>query len=401
MQSQRLSSRPATARTGDRDVYLSPFTNTTNPYIDLQKALLHDLGFEARPFSLRALLRGGFRQLEKEPVVALHWLETRLFRRSGAGVSWSWTGAAEFAAYLTLIKTLRCRSVYFVHNHAIHDGSPWQRALSKRVVRLLCKLASERVVHDPSYCEEYDATFLPHPVYWDAPGPRQELGSPDARPAGPAARVNEHAAPSHAPVRGPVRFGIIGALRPYKRIEDVLHHWPEQAPLSVRGRGDERYVDQLKTIVAERQLQDVSIVNRFLSEAELAHEVECCDVMVLPQMTGSMLVSGAFFEAVGVTRAVIMRETPFARWCSQQLGGVWTFRTPDEIPEVVRQVTAALAEAPNADAKEDARRLFGWQTCLASYGAFWQRLFDDDTESATHAAVSLDAPDAAEQAAAQ
>ncbi len=378
----------------NRTVYLSPFTNTTNPYIELQKELLTELGFRVEPFSLRNMLRGGFGELRAgRALVAVHWLETRLFRREGAGVSWSWGGAAEFAAYVALLQVLRCNSVYFVHNHGVHDGSLWQRAVSRRMIRLLCTVTRERVVHDPSYCAEYRATYLPHPLYWDAPGARRARGMTGApRVAEPQTTVHPR-----------LRFGILGALRPYKRIDEVLKVWPASESLTIRGKGDQAYVATLEAVARSRQLLGVSIVNQFLSEEELTQTLGSWDVVILPQMTDSMLVSGAFFEAIGVAQAIIMRDTPFARWCATQLDGVWTFKTAEELPGVVRQVSEHLQTSAHETPTVDAARLFGWQTCLQAYGDFWQTLADANGDMLSHAeGVTPGGSDAgAEQAAAQ
>ncbi len=377
----------------NRTVYLSPFTNTTNPYIELQKKLLTELGFRVQPFSLRHMFRGGFGELRAgRALVAVHWLETRLFRRQGAGVSWSWGGAAEFAAYVALLEVLRCRSVYFVHNHGVHDGSPWQRAVSRRMIRLLCNVTQERVVHDPSYCAEYRATYLPHPLYWDAPGGRRAAdmtaasGAAEPRPTAPAPRV---------------RFGILGALRPYKRIDEVLKVWPASESLTIRGKGDQAYVATLEAVVRNRQLLEVSIVNQFLSDEELTQTLGSWDVVILPQMTDSMLVSGAFFEAIGVAQAIIMRDTPFARWCATQLDGVWTFKTAEELPDVVRRVSEHLQTPAHEKPTLDAAILFGWQTCLQAYGEFWQRLANGDELSHAEGVAPVGSDAGAEQAAAQ
>src|SRR5690606_9636489 len=125
---------------------------------------------------------------------------------------------------------------YFVHNHGVHDGSPWQRAVSRRVIRFLCRVTQEQVVHDPSYVAEYGASYLPHPLYWDAPGVQRALGTMTER--GPDAPGD------HCPK---LRFGILGALRPYKHIDEVLNVWPPTESLTIRGKGDPSYVAALES----------------------------------------------------------------------------------------------------------------------------------------------------------
>jgi beta-1,4-mannosyltransferase len=361
-------------------VYLSPFTNSTNSYIELQKDLLTELGYRAEPLSFkhwatRLLGRNtGGAEPSKVPgrdsIVALHWLETRLFRRNGAGVTWSWRGAAEVLAYLAVIRGLRCRTVYFVHNHTIHDGTERQRAAARHVVRWLCRVADERVVHDPSFESTYEATYLPHPVYWDA-------NRLDRASSGEQQRIETIRSDDEAVQRPPqsLRFGILGALRPYKRLHEVLAAWPAEFSLELRGKGDAEYVSKLERTIEERRLTNVSLVNQFVPDGQVGETLRSWDVAILPQMTDSMLVSGAFFEVIGVVRGVIMRDTPFARWCAGVFGGVWVFSEAEELPEVLGQVSEALGRLPSSEqTRDEALRRFGWQTCLSEYGNFWKRL---------------------------
>lgn len=395
---------PNEGQNESNSVYLSPFTNSTNSYIELQKDLLTELGYRPEPLSFKRWATAVLREAQADrsgsgkipargSVVALHWLETRLFRRKGARVVWSWFGVAEVLAYLAVIRGLRCRTVYFVHNHTIHDGTERQRAVARRVVHWLCQFADERVVHDPNFESVYDATYLPHPAYWDATCLGREAASDSPSVSTLPAVDAEASHPSP-------RFGILGALRPYKRLHEVLAVWPEDLSLELRGKGDAAYVAELERIIEERGLKDVSLVNRFVPDENVSETLRSWDVAILPQMTDSMLVSGAFFEVIGVVRGVIMRDTPFARWCARTFEGVWVFEDATHLPEVLRQVSQALDVLPSpVQAREEALRRFGWQTCLLEYGKFWQRMSGVDP---SHAALgSSDGNVGVAQAAAQ
>src|SRR5688572_5769266 len=109
-----------------RVALVSPFTNSTNSYIELQKSLLRGLGFEVKPLSVKSLLRGAWRDLARgDSLVLFHWLETRAFVRRGAGVRLSVGGMCQFIGYVTLMRLSRARSVYFIHNHGVHDAAAW------------------------------------------------------------------------------------------------------------------------------------------------------------------------------------------------------------------------------------------------------------------------------------
>lgn len=388
-------------------VYLSPFTNSTNAYIELQKELLAELGYRPEPLSFKHWVKDLVRGTPdggtpgpvpgKGSVVALHWLETRLFRRNGARVAWSWLGAAEVLAYLAVLRGLRCRTVYFVHNHTIHDGTQRQRAVARRVVRWLCRFADERVVHDPSFESVYDATYLPHPVYWDASCLQRGVSS--KRYLVNMTRAGDGGAPPPSPTA--LRFGVLGALRPYKQVHEVLAVWPAELPLELRGKGDAEYVAKLERLIEERNLTNVSLVNQFVPDDQVGETLRSWDVAILPQMTDSMLVSGAFFEVIGVVGAVVMRDTPFARWCARTFGSVWVFEDATQLPEVLRQVTEALdtvrslntvrlpSTAPSPEqTRDEALRRFGWQTCLIDYGKFWARMTGVDPSHAVAATSS-------------
>jgi beta-1,4-mannosyltransferase len=342
-----------------KTAYVSPFTNSTNRYIELHKQLLADSGYEVKPLNLRTLSSADlWGLLRADNLITVHWLETRAFRTRGAGQRLWGRGVLEFALLAAVLALSRARLLYFVHDHAVHDTVGWQRSFSTRLVRLLCRLADQRVVHDPDSALRYDARYLPHPLYWDAPG-----GATPAAAAGPAAPRGDGAP-------APRRFGLLGAVRPYKRIDSLLRLWPAGVPLLIRGRTEAAYAAQLQALIAERRLAPaVSFVPGQLSDADFDAAMASLDVLILPHADQSMLVSGAFFEAAGRVPTILARDSSFVRWAAARLPQVVAFDSDAALAEAVQVLAAAPATeaASPAASRQAALALFGWAECQRCY----------------------------------
>lgn len=335
--------------------FVSPFTNSTNRYIELHKQLLADSGYVVKPLNLRTLSSAdALGLLKADNLVTVHWLETRAFRQRGAAQRLWLRGMFEFAVLATVLAAARARVLYFVHDHAVHDTSGWQRRVSAKLVGILCRLADQRVVHDPDSARRYDALYLPHPLYWDAPG---------AAPAS-AAPASSRAAPSLR------RFGLLGAVRPYKRIDHLLRLWPAGVPLLIRGRTEPGYAAELQGLIASRGLAPaVDFVPGQLSDAAFDAAMGSVDVLILPHADESMLVSGAFFEAAGRVPSILARDSSFVRWAAHRLPDVVSFAGDQALVDAVRRLAAATAPdaAPPAAPRQAALALFGWAECQRSY----------------------------------
>lgn len=333
-----------------KTAYVSPFTNETNEYITQVKAALAAHGVSVLPFSFKTLTSPGVAGLfDRDNVVLVHWLESRAFTEGRTGARVHIFGLLQVLFYLIVLAVMRARFVYFVHDHAVHDLTGWRRRLSVHLIRCLCRLADARVVHDPSHCDTYAAVYLPHPLYRD-----RDL-------AGPALPVSRH---------NVFRVGALGAVRPYKRIEHMVACWPAGPELVVRGRCDPAYEAEIREAMAQRGGEaKIDFQPGFLSREAFDQCMESLDALILPHANDSMLVSGAFFEAIGAVPFIIARETPFTRWASQHFCGVLTFKTDPEMIERVREAQQRLALRPSlVDQARQANELFGFATCVQSYG---------------------------------
>ena len=334
-------------------ILMCPFTNYTNRYIEIQKNLFTEIGYDVMPLSIKGLLQGGFAELFKPAnVLVFHWLEYRPFKREKGRAQFSISGSLLFAFYCALITIARAKTVYFVHDHIVHDTTGFNRRLASRVMSFIRGLADFRVVHAPNFEEKYNATYLPHPLYWDSPGqsptvPKQESGKP--------------------------LFSLLGVIRPYKQIDAVLENWPSECNLQIAGLGTEAYLATLNEILDRRSLRGtVNLDAKFLSDAEFAQNVVNTDVIILPHAADSMLVSGAFFEAIGRVPLVISRSTPFMKWAASKFNNVHLFDDISELPGIVRSISESWPAAATSSANTLAIDEFGWRACRRRYEQFFE-----------------------------
>jgi beta-1,4-mannosyltransferase len=358
-------------------VLFSPFTNTTNPYIDIVKRVLTQAGYDVEPLSARGLLRGGFMHLfSTKTVLVFHWLELRPFRRKGTRTLLSPLGCLVFAFYCLVICIGRAKVVYFVHDHAVHDTVGLIRRISMKLMAFVRGLADARVVHAPTFEGKYRARYLPHPLYWDVPGYE----------ATPRAH-HDGAASVAASVDSLPLFTMLGTIRPYKDLAAVLEVWPEECKLEIAGNGSADYVKTLHDVMDRRALNDtVTIDARFLSDQEFEQRISRTDVLVLPHVADSMLVSGAFFEAIGRVPMLIARATPFMVWAAKKFDNVLLFDRIEQLPELVRYAQHNWQGAARQDKRELAMREFGWLACCRHYRQFFDAvvsgtLADDERSS--------------------
>jgi beta-1,4-mannosyltransferase len=337
-------------------ILLSPFSNAANRYVDMLRELLVELDYDVQPLTLRTLLRGRFAQLfDPNTVLVFHWIELRAFRAKRGRVLPVFGGMLVFAFYCMLMCIGRAKVVYFVHDHAVHDAVGWVRWLSMRMMSIVRRLAGFRVVHAPGFERQYRARYLPHPLYWDAPD-----GAP------PAPRGETAAVP---------RFALLGTIRPYKQIAEVLSVWPQDCNLHIAGSGSTAYLDTLREIVRTRSLASVTSIDaRFLSDDEFDQKLDAADVLILPHASDSMLVSGAFFEAIGRVPVLIARSTPFIAWAAQKFDNVLLFDDIAQLPELVHSVASAWPVTAQQDVERLALDEFGWQTCRRQYGQFFAQV---------------------------
>jgi beta-1,4-mannosyltransferase len=334
-----------------RHAFISPFTNPTNPYNDCQKAIVESLGYAVQPFSLRTIFSAQLPRLfDRRNLIVLNWTESRAFRSQNGRAVLSARGLAVLAFYLLVLSLVRARVLYFVHNHYVHDTEGWQRRLSAWLIAVLCRVADLRGVLDPTATTRYRAHFLPHPL----------LGQP------PAALIAGSESATPAP-----QYLIVGAVRRYKALHEVLAHWPAGVTLTIAGRADSAYAAELAELITRRSLgQWVRLEIGFISDADLHRRIREAGALILSHQPGSALVSSAFFEAIGRARRIVARRTPFLEWAAARLPGIACFDTDADLARLVALPPSADGAADHGDAQAGYRRASEWfstDACTAAY----------------------------------
>jgi glycosyltransferase involved in cell wall biosynthesis len=330
---------------GQRPIaYLSPFFNDTNAYIEIQKQLLESLSFDVRRLSRAVTSREILQLFDRRNTICFHWPELKAIEAGCGFNGFRPLGFIGWLFYLLIAATARARVCYWIHDHSVHDTRGLLKRLSSVLIRAFSAVADVRIVHDPRAVKEYCAKYVPHPLYY------QFVGSPS-----PDRRKTDSQT---------VRFGILGAVRPYKRIDEILRHWPNGRPLLIAGWAPPEFAQRLNSIIDERGL--VACVEtrfRFLEREAFDAALDSIDVLVLPHASGTALVSGAVFEAVGRVPVIIVRRSPFTEYLSEHIPGVVLFERDDEIAAAVGRAQSSLAQGSQVPATE-ARRLFGTDRVL-------------------------------------
>ncbi len=334
-----------------RHAFISPFTNPTNPYNECQKAIVKSLGYTVLPFSVRTIFSAHLpRLLDRRNLIVLNWAESRAFRSRGGRAVLSLPGLAVLAFYLLVLSLVRARVLYFVHNHYVHDTDGWQRRLSAWLIALLCRVADLRGVLDPTATRRYRAHFLPHPL----------LGQP------PAALIAGSESTTPAP-----QYLIVGAVRRYKALSEVLAYWPAGVTLTIAGRADPAHAAELTELITRRSLgQWVRLEVGFISDADLHRRISEAGALILSHQPGSALVSSAFFEAIGRARRIVARRTPFLEWAAARLPGIACFDTGADLARIVALQPATDSAAGDGDEYSGYRHASTWfssDACIAAY----------------------------------
>jgi len=336
--------------------YVTPFTMSTNAYMEMQKALLTECGFEPRPLSVRhLLLQGGWRGLlDRRNMIWVQWIEMRAFRWRASYPRLSLHGMLVFLFYILVLQLARARVIYVVHDHAVHDTAGFSRRISRWLIAWCRRIADHRIVHDPQAASLYHATYLPHPLFWDSPG---AVVSPSRAAAAP----------------GPLRCAMLGAIRPYKAIDTVLEAWPPGYGLTIAGRAKPDLLATLMRIVTQRGLErDVMIDPSHQSDEDFAARLDACDVLILPHASDTALVSGAFFEAVGRVPWLVARRSTFIDWAAGHFPQILAFSSPAELPALLASIEDTRRRAPVdlMQVRQAALQCFGWRQCRKAWAAF-------------------------------
>lgn len=224
--------------------------------------------------------------LEKPDIVHVQW--TPLVRRLPFEI---W--------FLRLLKALRIKLVYTVHNSLPHDTGRKFLPVFKRVYGLMNALichtqeAKRQLVADFSVSPD-KLTVIPHgPLFHDSE--RQSVRASRARLSLP---------------ENSVLVLWQGIIRSYKGISFLLEAWKKMphtgdALLLIAGTGEVSSLEDIKRQVARLRLEDsVRLDLRFIPDEELSSYYQAADILVLPYR--EVTTSGAFMTALTYHKAMVV-----------------------------------------------------------------------------------------------
>ncbi|WP_223884141.1 glycosyltransferase [Micromonospora craniellae] len=299
--------------------------------------------------------------LAYEPTVTVHdgvdwyWLPSlvralRFVRRQRPElVVFQWWTAAVLHSYLVLAWYARRHGArVLIEWHEVQDTGevriPGVRRYARALIQRLIRLADGHVVHS-----EFDRAMLVE--HYPLDGARYVVV-----PHGPYDHhVEEAPAPAHEAVTGAgtstakaddgvTEVLYFGVIRPYKGVEDLVAAFdslpPEQAArlrLTIVGETWEGWHAPLRAAAASRYADRITIVNRYVSDAEVARFFAAADAVALPYRRSSS--SGPLHIAMSSGLPVIVSEVGGLGEATDGYEGV--LRVPPQDPAAL---AAALVE---------------------------------------------------------
>lgn len=261
-----------------KDLYLFPFTSSHNPYINIQKKCFSDLGYRVKPFD-KALINRGADRPKRGDIIVVNWLENIAFDSSGRVKV---TGLSKLIGILFYVFIFRIKLVWVKHNQHPHQLQGVNRYVA-RILMALIKALCWRAVSQSPRLEGEKINYVPHPLY-------REI------------------TPQKIDFNKEPRYLFFGSLKPYKKLDRLLNSWPKDVELRLAGQGDKNYVTQLLRIIDRRQLK-ITLDNRYIPEHQIKRLFLEYDVVVLPHLDGTPIVSGVYYLAKSFGNIILYRES--------------------------------------------------------------------------------------------
>jgi glycosyltransferase involved in cell wall biosynthesis len=267
-----------------------------------------------------------------------------------------WTGTVvhSYLALALIARILRARVV--VEFHEIVPVEEAGIALLARYVRtfapLFFRLADGFAVHS-----EFDRDLalktwrlgrrrpiavLPH-------GPHDHYKADPAAGGAEDSEASSEAKPiREAPARS-INLLFFGVIRPYKGLEHLVEAYdalPEDVAdrfwLTVVGETWEGFTKPIEMIEASPRRERVTLVNRYVTDAELDGYMRGADAVVLPYTRSSL--SGPLHVAMGYGLPIVMTDTGGNAEAAAGYGGITL--VPPSDPAALASAIAALADHP-------------------------------------------------------
>jgi len=269
-----------------------------------------------------------------------------------------WTGAV-LHSYLALVWLARRRGARVVVEwHEVQDTGeariPGVVRYVRSAMRVLLRQVDAHVVHS-----QYDLDLLQHAYGLD---PTQVT----VVPHGPYDHVSTAATAVQRTVDGPLELLYFGVIRPYKGVEDLVEAFgrlPERVVADMRltivGEAWEGWTAPFDAIAASPVKNRIHLVQRYVTDDEVARYFAAADAVVLPYRRSSS--SGPLHIAMSAGLPVVLTSVGGLVEAAGDYEGV-AFVPPQD----PGALSAALERLPSARGQRYADP-HSWDASLAAY----------------------------------
>ncbi|MCJ0978359.1 hypothetical protein MTX35_11635 [Rhodococcus sp. ARC_M12] len=315
-----------------------------NPYNSLLYRTLEQKGYLVREFTLSTLLK-------RMDVLHLHWPEDYANKKSFL------SSAATLTVLLAacLIGKIRgTKIVWTAHNISAHEGL--HRNLDWIYRKVYLNLVSD-VAHltkagrnDFLACQRFEGlTKVRHHI----------------TPHGPYVMT-----PRPLAVRSVRKLLVLGQIRPYKRLTELVEIWSETEPqgwhLVIAGSGgNANYVNELQALMTASG--SATLINRWLTDSEVENLAADADLVLVSAPRHN---SGAIYLALSATRRVLAPDTPSNLELSQRVGPGWIilYDYPFSAESLAQSLSAIPEKNPSQDPEVDT-----WESIADAVAQIYER----------------------------
>jgi glycosyltransferase involved in cell wall biosynthesis len=340
--------------TTEMTIGLRPFVAKQNSYIQRNREILARIGPVVEVPPPLALLGKVLRRLctFKSPrmfdVAIIHWREDVIVLGRNTPAL---RGIVAYFLSMFLYRIASRRVVYVRHNRYPHKVLPRYQDRVRRLIGKGQSLCHAVVTHSPSYADEYEYTYIPHPLY----------------------RLDQVEA-----IDASDEYVVFGAIAEYKKIRELVEAWGCDRKLLIAGPCDDpAYLTELQNLAANKPIQfDVG----YQDQNKMAKRLANSNGVIIVNDPGSMIISGTFFFALSVGVPVYVRTNSFYDWVkSTPLGDhVHVFDSVSEVADHTGKAADHRA-SESGSIQKAALEFFGDDAVLYA----WQSLFTQIDAQAT------------------
>jgi len=256
-------------------IYMYPKETTGNLYLSSCRSIFELGGAQVKilPTSLLKLLP---MLVSRKDYIVINWFEDRIYKSPNQLFL-----LLKRLVLLIFIRLIFNKVIWVRHNFRPHNSH--SKLIHDLLLYCLDKFTDYQVTHRP--VKKINSHYVPHPLYPDkANGPK---------------------------VKRDIPFLYFGVIKRYKGLVELLTFWPKSAPLLMVGRcADDALISELTEIIKKRSLS-VRWEKSFLDYSELSSLICRSMNVIIPHADQSMIVSGAFYHAVGLGANVVIRNGEF------------------------------------------------------------------------------------------